>query len=372
MESFCYFLIHECSTFESESGTVNHVLAVVDDLTEKEAVKVGEALETAIVSYNENQKFSYEPYYLFKGDGAPEYLWYLAQAKESAKLYQACENPAEVTPWVFVKLTHRLADCIREQRSNSNGKKSLPEYPTGKIEVYDKDNDERVVIDLTHTQRWGPVVDYDYPMNIPLGYLAECTAYATLHRYPSGHWVILYELLHHSGSVNLREAIRLDDYKAVDWLLRKGFDLPADVANLASQVMFSPGIPTEKEEVGQDLKETNTASGSKDTATCSQKTGWEFAPGKAVYNGHDIELRGKPREILETLVNSSHAVTMHDIIDEVWQDSEHGIKQKTFRGYLSDLRKILRDSLSLALDFDPIPNVERGKKPAWRIHDSLR
>ncbi len=99
-------------------------------------------------------------------------------------------------------------------------------------------------------------------------------------------------------------------------------------------------------------------------------TGWKFVSGKAMYNGNPIIVRGKKWQILKVLVNSKTPVLLCDLIDEVWPGDNDLVEAKTVRSHLSGLRNKLREDL--ALNYDPLPNVERGDNVAWQIDEKLR
>jgi len=118
---------------------------------------------------------------------------------------------------------------------------------SSRFEVWDKESCRAVVFDTAGTQIWGPICEYEG--GHVFDELPDYAHELTLYRHESGHWTLVTETSHcEAGSLGPPEASRLTDAEAADWLVRHGFDPPADVAALATGSFFTPGSPKPAED----------------------------------------------------------------------------------------------------------------------------
>lgn len=94
--------------------------------------------------------------------------------------------------------------------------------------------------------------------------------------------------------------------------------------------------------------------------------GWDFSPGVVRYSGAEIPVSGIPRRLLERLVWSS-ASTRDELVEAGWPDDLERMESNTLDKHLSELRKILRDSLGLPEKANPVPCSGRGRDAAWKL-----
>jgi hypothetical protein len=108
------------------------------------------------------------------------------------------------------------------------------------FEVIDSERNMCVPFDATGAQSWGPVDESKTWYSE-----GELRHELTLYRHPSGHWTLLTESYHvlFDRLISPPEARPLSDEVAVDWLLRHGYEPPADVAHLAETVFYQPRPP---------------------------------------------------------------------------------------------------------------------------------
>jgi hypothetical protein len=87
--------------------------------------------------------------------------------------------------------------------------------------------------------------------------------------------------------------------------------------------------------------------------------GWGFRPGQFSYSGKIHGLSGRPWELLRLLAEGEDCpLTINELRKGL--DDGYGIEDVTIRGYISELRKTLRDRLRLPAEHDPIPRVALG------------
>jgi hypothetical protein len=113
--------------------------------------------------------------------------------------------------------------------------------PPTRWEVYDTKSKRCVVFDSSGTEEWGPVTE-DEDWNSA----EECWAFSvvsTLYRHAEGCWTLICERWFQLATAPppIPEASGLTDAEAADWLVRHGFDPPADVADLSKGALFVPG-----------------------------------------------------------------------------------------------------------------------------------
>lgn len=91
--------------------------------------------------------------------------------------------------------------------------------------------------------------------------------------------------------------------------------------------------------------------------------GWDFQPGQAAYNGKVFDINRKKKELLERFVRARGLpLTIARLRADVWPDNDP--EDSTIRGYVCELRKLLREGLKLEPDYDPLVNVDAG---AYRL-----
>lgn len=131
-----------------------------------------------------------------------------------------------------------------------------------------------------------------------------------------------------------------------------------------------PTISDLNREFAERLGDDPSAAGSlvtpsRDVAPWPPDLGWHFRPGEAAFLGKVFEISGRHHGVLEVLASSNSAVSSWTIIQGLDEDKE--LETKTIRGYISQVRAVLREAFNLAVDFDPIPNVDTGQRTAWKL-----
>lgn len=140
---------------------------------------------------------------------------------------------------------HELAQEIRLLRTKAGSLSESTALTPNRFEVQDTASGELVVFDESGTEQWGPET-HDEGWN-SFEMIPEFFVTATLYRHNTGHWTLVSEKEHWEvGRCGEPEARRLDDAEAAEWLLRHGFDPPADVARLAAASLFRPDAPIQK------------------------------------------------------------------------------------------------------------------------------
>lgn len=92
---------------------------------------------------------------------------------------------------------------------------------------------------------------------------------------------------------------------------------------------------------------------------------WNFQPGEAAFLRVCFPVSGKLARLLTFLAGSRRGVTLKEMSDEVSPGAQ--VEDGTVRGYLSDLRKLLRTTFTIAESDDPIPQVDVAPKAAWKL-----
>lgn len=95
--------------------------------------------------------------------------------------------------------------------------------------------------------------------------------------------------------------------------------------------------------------------------------GWDFSPGVVRYTGAEIPVSGIPRRLLEALAMSTRPLTRAELVDSGWPGDQEQMEANTLDKHLSDLRRILRESLGLPEKANPVPCAGRGRDAAWKL-----
>ena len=87
--------------------------------------------------------------------------------------------------------------------------------------------------------------------------------------------------------------------------------------------------------------------------------GWGFRPGEFSYSGKVHSLSGRPWELLQLFVDAKgRALSIKELSKSL--DKDLGPIEVTIRGYISDLRKLLREKLNLPPTHDPVKRIGKG------------
>lgn len=96
---------------------------------------------------------------------------------------------------------------------------------------------------------------------------------------------------------------------------------------------------------------------------------WTFAPGLAIYRGHQVKITGKPWATLKAVAESRHqTATENDLLKTVWPDEV--VMGDTVRDAIRNANNAIRKSLKGKVQLPPFPlaNVARGTgQTAWRL-----
>lgn len=87
--------------------------------------------------------------------------------------------------------------------------------------------------------------------------------------------------------------------------------------------------------------------------------GWFFRPGECAYNGRAFSIKCKLRDLLARFVNArGAALSLAVLRDDVWKEYKQ-VDDSTIRGYISDLRTLLKKALALPEGANPIRRIDR-------------
>jgi hypothetical protein len=111
-----------------------------------------------------------------------------------------------------------------------------------------------------------------------------------------------------------------------------------------------------------------TAVGAPDTEAWPPDDGWHFQPGRAAFHGVVFSISGKPHKLLQELARARRPLNRDELGDAISRDSN--LEAGTIRGYLSDIRKILRSAFGLSEEQDPIPRID-SDPAAYRLNSDL-
>jgi hypothetical protein len=94
-------------------------------------------------------------------------------------------------------------------------------------------------------------------------------------------------------------------------------------------------------------------------AALSATDGLEFLPGQIKLGASEVDLRGKPWQVLKALHSApGRRLSLAMIISQVWDDNI--VEEPVARDHICTARTALRKLLDCGVDYDPIPCVERG------------
>ncbi|GDY10677.1 hypothetical protein LBMAG52_41650 [Planctomycetia bacterium] len=96
--------------------------------------------------------------------------------------------------------------------------------------------------------------------------------------------------------------------------------------------------------------------------------GWHFREQEAAFLGRKFEIAGRQKDTLKVLAEARSRLTIQAIADGVSHDNQLG--SKTIRGYLSEVRTLLRSAFIVDQSKDknaPIISKGRGEEALWSL-----
>jgi len=144
-----------------------------------------------------------------------------------------------------------------------------------------------------------------------------------------------------------------------------------DVLDHTEALFSSSGVDANGTDRPAVVKSHRADQRAREKADWPPDEGWQFRPGEAAFRGRKFAIRSAPiARLLERLATARRYLLMEDLkiaakgLDPAANDPE----DKTIRGYLSDLRAVLRAELGVA---EPIPNRRTSAGTAWSLADEL-
>lgn len=235
MQSERYFIIADFYGLTDDRGQPleDQVLALIDDVTAKEAELIAKAVETVC---EESDQVTVGT--LSESKSREDMVRHLVRCTAAAGIRTALPNrPAHDKDRLYrlARYAVRLSDEVRKLRVPTAEEQMLRRF-----EVVDEDTAQSIPFDATDTQHWGPV-EYGTRWD---GDFYTCHVQEALYYHASGHWTLISEETYFEAPCSAgKRAKRVIETEAIAWLVRYGFSLPDELEKRATPTFFVPGPP---------------------------------------------------------------------------------------------------------------------------------
>ena len=220
--------------------------ARLENLTAEEAVAVKQAIEISGRPYNLRSDYYQEGLYILELTPESEtlknpgvWLAFCREAQQGEELVKrsSCYED-NFDKYHLIVMAKQFADLVRGKLVTAQNREGV--HDDRRFEVWDEDTSQSLVFDAIDAQKWGPV-EYGDQWN---GEFWEYQVEETLYRHCSGHWSLVNESTFYEAPCSCgKRARRIDKKQAIAWLVRHGYEIPADMDDMVVESFFKPGEP---------------------------------------------------------------------------------------------------------------------------------
>ena len=135
---------------------------------------------------------------------------------------------------------------------------------------------------------------------------------------------------------------------------------------LADEVECSSGGGNEPDG-GEESSQKQLPADKDGTPFVGETDHWYFGPGEVRFDSIEIPVTGVQRNLLKRLVEARRLLLRKDLLEAGWPDDAEHVGDGALRKHLTELRTVLRTSLKLRKNTNPIPCKGRGQDAAWKL-----